>query len=161
MQSWANDQLRILDKINPSDLERCVAGINAFEFKCDPGEFARLVVLLPDGQYVYLKYSQLADQVAQVPIGFATSGDMDHLDSYTKYESIQSIVLVIPITNGSGLNLTLENGKPKEPFTIIACLDRAISSQGRASHYEYQPSNLVSTFAQPGRLLLVSSIEQA
>lgn len=157
LAAWAREQLSILESANVSDFERCIAGLYAGEFGVDPIDFGRLLVAISESDIRFVSYGELAVMAEGQLVGVFKSGFMDHIETHHIIQAVNEVVLVRPLVNCGALNLEFDADIPRKPYSVIACIHRAIVLNGRVPVWTVQKTNYQSGFTGSMELLCVSA----
>jgi len=155
IKSWVCEQLKILENDGMTPLERSFLGHNLCYFGVDSIDVAYVPVIRKN-EFKLLSFQELADISLSEDIVFVKTDFMDHIDSYSQINSLPGKVLIKVARNSSFLSLEMEQEVPKNNYSILDCLYRAITGSG------YIPSitvekNIGHSFMGANDGLIVSS----
>ena len=157
MSTWALEQLQLLVEADASDLERCIAGLYASEFGVDPIDFGRSLVSISGSDQRFVTYHELAVMAERQPVGVFKSGFLDHIETYHQIQAVSGVALVRPLVNCAALNLELDAGIPRKPYSVIGCIHRAIVLNGSVPIWAVQNTTYPSNIYGHMELLCVSA----
>lgn len=154
LQSWAKEQISILKEQNATPQQLYFAASNMANLDLDPIEIINFPVMLPSGLYVLMPFEQLFSTLKQSALSCLINGKIGFADTYTPPTTIQGLPTLRPVSNGSLIQIKLENNRPVYPRSLIGCLDRLVRKEGRELTYEITPNIMQSMFGTLDSLII-------
>lgn len=158
ISNWAKDQLEEIRTENLNDLERYFASSSLAFFNTDPTSIARIVVII-NNQPAFYSFDQLVNISLKIGIAFIQTGFSggNHMEVHHKISNIPNYALVKPIATGSFLSLEMEDNKPKNNFSILDCLYRAIENRGLKPEISHLENVGINSFGYSLNAIIVNS----
>jgi hypothetical protein len=137
MQKWAEDQFKGLleSKLDPA--EQCVVAAGLAQFKIDPSPIMRVFVGF-DGKLAFLDLRELTALLERMDAIVLKPSFMDYADFHNSIFHLPNRALIRPYGGGIFYNLAMNAGLPKENYSVIGCLHRALLAQGKLPRWRVE-----------------------
>ena len=157
LQSWANEQIAILKENHATPHQIYWAASNIANLKLDPIDFITFPIILPkenpNGLFL-LPFQSLLNILTQGPIALLICRDHPMAEVNLPFTSIDNLPTLRPLGPGSLISTQIVNGKCKQPFSLIGCLERLLLSERKKVIYEVQPTDKSSFIGPTDKLII-------
>jgi hypothetical protein len=147
LQAWANEQVAMLVEKNASPVQLYWAASNMANLEVDPIDIIHFPVFFTNTQCALLTFDQVFNLLQQTPIGCLTVRQTEFADTNLQPILIDGRPTLRPLHGGNLIRVSMENGKPKYPLSLIGLLDRLVARRGRELAYETKPVPLQTIFS--------------
>ena len=130
METWGNEQLRILRSSPLEPLERYAAASSLCSFNIDPTDIALIPVVI-DRQTRLFDFDELAKISERYKIAIFKSSMMNHTETHHDIAYLDGHALIRPYSNGNFISLEMSSNIPVCNNSIIDCLHRSMLAQGK------------------------------
>lgn len=155
IDSWAKEQVEILDDLKIDPIEKCFLAYSLAYFKVDPINVSNVVIVRNEG-FGFVTFKELASISVKEEVVFVKTSDMDHVDTYTKINSVPGKVMFKPLRNSSFLSLKFKNGNPENEMSALGCLCREIVKLGLKPSFRIEKSIGDSAFGRCDGLIVTA-----
>jgi hypothetical protein len=136
---WAEEQFQILMHSRLDPAEQCIAAEGLAHFNMDPSPIMRVCVGF-DGNIAFLNLHEIASLLERMDMAILKPGWMDHADVHNSIFHLPNRALIRPFLGGVFYNLTLTSGVPRESYSAIGCIHRALLAQGKSPQWRLEKS---------------------
>lgn len=145
LQAWANEQILILKERNPTSEQLYWMASNMANLDLDPIEIINFPIVNPaDGQIWLMQFEQLFDLLQKTPIASLMHRQSEFSETNVPPVVIDGLPTLRPLSPGSLIRLSVENGRPKYLASLLGCLHRLVEQRGRGLVYNVKP-NVMNT----------------
>lgn len=153
MNIWYEEQIQILENEKISDADRCIIAAYACQLDMDPMNIGK--ILIADGSvHQFISYDEVINIVLKKKVTFFKSTQIDCIERHHRVITHDQNVLVLPMCSGNYISINIENGVPKNPFSLIGCIDRVIRKSGKTPLWSVEDSKYHSHFGVMEELVL-------
>lgn len=129
IQNWAKEQVDLFEANHPDDMQRVVFGASLAEFDVDPIDVVRVLALGVQGMF-FASMDSLAAIAQKNPILFVESEYSSSFDTYAEVTPVPNYLVIRLLEHGVFSDLARNSNIPKERYSVLGCLHRAIERAG-------------------------------
>jgi Histidine kinase-, DNA gyrase B-, and HSP90-like ATPase len=145
MQTWAEDQFKILMQTKLGPAEQCVAAAGLSHFNIDPSPIMRVCVGF-DGKIALLDLQELTALLERMDVAVLRSSYMEYVDFHNNILCLPNRALIRPFVGGGVFyKLNMASGVPRENYSVIGCIHRALLAQGKSPQWSIE-KNVAQSF---------------
>nr|WP_198315508.1 ATP-binding protein [Chitinophaga tropicalis] len=157
LQNWASRQLALLLKQTLLPEERYYSASALCQFKIDPSPIAT-VPLLAEGTLIYKDIDELAIEAKYKSIIFLLSGfNGQFIEAFHNVTGVPNALIVKPLSTGDFISVVLENGIPRNDYSILDCLYRRILANNLRPIIVKRENVCSNLFGKPVNALMISA----
>ena len=154
LQAWADQQVSILRerKANPEQLYWAASNMSNMEL--DPIDAILFPLFLPGNQLALLTFDQIFNTLERTAIACIKSRRLDFAEINIPPVVVDGLPTLRPLSAGNLIRLSLKDGRPTYPQSLLGCLDRLVLRQGRELTYEVKPTPMQTIFGPMDALII-------
>jgi hypothetical protein len=155
IQNWAEEQLRMLLEANLTPAEQCVAASGFAFFNVDPSPIMRVQVSL-ESRIEYFDLQAIISLLEKMDVVILKANFMDHADFYSPVFAWPGRALILPFGGGSLYDLAMVSGVPKNQYSVIGCIHRALVVKGKSPRWSIEKNVAPSPLTGMSDAIVVS-----
>jgi hypothetical protein len=139
MQTWAEEQFKMLMESKLVPAQQCVAAAGFAHYNIDPSSIMRICVGFDD-KVDFLDLRELTELLERMDVVILKPSFSEHADSYNSIFHLPNRALIRPLGGGVFYNLAMASGVPKENYSVLGCIHRELLAQGKSPRWLVEKS---------------------